>query len=134
MDKATEELVHERAEGRCEYCRMIEEFDDLPFQVEHIIAKQHGGSDDPDNLALACVPCNLHKGPNLSGIDPLTGKIVRLFDPRRQRWRRHFRWNGALLEGRTLSGRATVEVLRINLAIRVALRQSLIDNGEFPGE
>ena len=107
-------------------------YDDLPFQIEHIVAKQHGGSDAPDNLALARVPCNLHKGTNLSGIDPQTGKIARLFDPRRQNWMRRFRWKGALLEGKTLSGRATVRVLQINLAIRVALRQSLLDIGLFP--
>jgi HNH endonuclease len=132
MDKATAELVHARADDNCEYCRMPQAFDDLPFQLEHIIAKQHGGANDPDNLALACVPCNLHKGTNLSGIDPHTGKIVRLFDPRHQNWKRHFRWNGALLQGKTLCGRATVRVLQINLAIRVALRQSLIDIGVFP--
>jgi hypothetical protein len=71
--------------------------------------------------------------PNLSGVDPQTGKVVRLFDPRRQHWKRHFRWNGAMLdEGKTLSGRTTIRTLRINMPIRVALRQSLIDIGEFP--
>ena len=67
-----------------------------------------------------------------AGVDPQTGKVVRLFDPRRQNWRRHFQWNGALLEGRTSSGRATVRTLRINMNIRVEFRQSLIDIGEFP--
>lgn len=134
MDKATEDLVHQRAHECCEYCRMMQAFDDLPFQMDHIIAQVHDGRDDPDNLALACVPCNLHKGTNLSGIDPITGKVVRLFDPRRQKWKRHFRWNGAMLEGKTQSARATVQVLRINLTIRVALRQALIDIGAFPPE
>lgn len=134
MDRRTEDLIHERAHECCEYCGMLQEFDDLPFQFDHIIAKVHGGSDDSDNLALACVPCNLHKGTNLSGIDPLTRKVVRLFDPRRQKWDRHFRWNGAILEGKTQSARATVGVLKINLAIRVAFRRALIDNAEFPRE
>lgn len=132
MDRATENLVHERAQHCCEYCQMPQEYDDLPFQLEHIIAKQHRGTDAPENLALACVPCNRHKGPNLSGVDPQTGRVVRLFDPRRQQWKRHFRWNGAVLEGKTLAGRATIDVLQINLAIRVALRQALIDIGVFP--
>jgi hypothetical protein len=132
MDKATDKMVRERAHGCCEYCRMLQAYDDLPFQIEHIIAKQHGGTDAHENLALACVPCNLHKGTNLSGIDPRTGKVVRLYDPRRQDWKRHFRWNGAVLEGKTQTGRATVQVLRINLPIRVALRQSLIEIEEFP--
>ena len=132
MKKATAELVRDRAHDRCEYCRMPQAYDDLPFQYEHIIAKQHGGTDDEQNLARACVHCNLYKGTNLSGFDAQTGKVVRLFDPRRQKWSRHFEWHGALLEGKTLTGRATVRVLQINLPIRVALRQSLIDNGVFP--
>jgi hypothetical protein len=91
MNKATEDLIRERAHHCCEYCRMPQEYDDLPFQFDHIIAKTHGGPDDPPNRALACVPCNLYKGPNLSGVDSQTGKVVRLFDPRRQNWNRHFR-------------------------------------------
>jgi hypothetical protein len=132
MDRATERLVHARAHERCEYCLMPQEYDDLPLQIDHIIAEFHHGSNEPGNLALACVPCNLYKGTNLSGIDPQSGKAVRLYDPRRQRWHRHFRWHGAVLVGRTLAGHATIDVLRINLAIRVALRQSLIDLGVFP--
>jgi hypothetical protein len=72
------------------------------------------------------------RGPNLSGVDDETGKVVRLFDPRRQNWKRHFKWNGVILQGKTKCGRATVRTLRINMPIRVALRQSLIDIGEFP--
>jgi len=132
MRKATADLVRRRAHDCCEYCQMPQQYDDLPFQIEHVIAKQHGGTDHSDNLALACVPCNLFKGPNLSGIDDRTGKVVRLFDPRRQKWERHFEWNGPILEGKTLSGRATIRVLQINLEIRVALRRSLIDIGLFP--
>jgi len=43
------------------------------FHVEHIVPKQHSGSDDAENLALACEWRNLHKGPNLAGIDEMTG-------------------------------------------------------------
>lgn len=132
MKKAIADLVRERACDHCEYCRIPQEFDDLPHQIEHIIAKQHGGAGEEANLALACVPCNLFKGTNLSGIDPLTHKVVRIFDPRQQIWTRHFRWNGPILEGKTQTGRATVRVLQINEPIRVALRQSLIDIGVFP--
>jgi hypothetical protein len=132
MDKATEGLIRNRAHNCCEYCRMLQKYDDLPFQFDHIIAKTHGGMDDPDNRALACVPCNLYKGPNLSGVDPQTGKVIRLFDPRRQNWNRHFRWYGAFLEGKTQSGRTTVQTLRINMPIRVEFRQCLIGIGEFP--
>ena len=132
MDRATADLIRDRAHHCCEYCGMPQVYDDLPFQFDHIIAQVHDGSDAHENRANACVPCNLYKGTNLSGVDPQTGNVVRLFDPRRQNWKRHFRWNGAILEGKTQCGRATVRTLRINMAIRVAFRQSLIDIGEFP--
>ena len=80
-----------RARRRCEYCRLQE--DDLPlwpFHIEHIIPKKHGGTDDPKLLAWSCHYCNLSKSSNLSGLDTLTGPIVVLFNPRRQRWVRHF--------------------------------------------
>ena len=79
-----------------------------------------------------CVFCNRHKGPNVAGVDPKTGKIVPLFHPRRHKWLRHFRWAGAVLIGRTPNGRATVIALKINLEHRIDLRQGLIDEGVFP--
>jgi hypothetical protein len=133
MDEFTRELVRRRAGYRCEYCRLHEDDDPLfAFHVEHIIAKQHRGTDSPSNLALSCHQDNLRKGPNLTGIDPKTKKLVRLFNPRRQKWDRHFRWEGAYLVGRTPTGRATVEVLGMNLAHRVMLREELMAAGRFP--
>jgi 5-methylcytosine-specific restriction endonuclease McrA len=70
MDEATRRLVWQRAGDRCEYCGMHQNHDlFFRFHIEHIVAKQHGGSDESSNLALACHHCNEHKGPNLSGID-----------------------------------------------------------------
>jgi len=132
MDASLERLVRQRAEGVCEYCRMPQEWDTLPFHIDHIIAVQHRGKDFASNLALACYACNLHKGPNVAGIDPTTHKLVKLFHPRRHRWARHFRWNGPILEGRTAIGRVTVDVLAINLEHRVNLRALLMDLGVFP--
>jgi hypothetical protein len=66
-----------------------------PFQIEHVVARQHGGRDAPGNLAFACLRCNLHKGPNLSGLDPTTQRMTALFHPRRHKWDRHFGWAGA---------------------------------------
>src|SRR5579872_2794276 len=106
MDKASEDLIRRRAQDRCEYCLMLQQHDDLPFQFDHIVARVHGGVSGPENRALACVPCNLYKGTNLSGVDPQTERIVRLFNPRRQSWKRHFRWSGPLIEGKTPCGRA----------------------------
>ena len=132
MDRALERLVWRRAADRCEYCRMSQADDDLPFEIDHIIAEQHGGGAETGNLCLACFACNRHKGPNIAGVDPHSGKIVPLFHPRRQRWSRHFRWEGPALVGRTASGRATVVVLKVNLDYRVDLRQGLIGEGVFP--
>ncbi len=132
MDAELRELVRQRAGNRCEYCRLHEEEAAVPFQIEHIIAQQHGGGDAASNLALACDRCNLHKGPNLTGIAPLSREITRLFHSRRHKWHRHFRWDGPRLVGRTAIGRATIAVLAINAPARVALREGLIKEGSFP--
>lgn len=135
MARSLRQLVRERAGCRCEYCHLPDAAAPAAtFHVEHVIAKQHGGPDTPDNRCWSCHRCNLHKGPNLSGRDPLTGAVVRLFNPRRQSWVRHFEWAGPVLVGRTRTGRATVAVLNINDPLRVQLRQLLMDAGEWPGD
>jgi hypothetical protein len=97
---------------------------DILQRIEHIVAKQHGGRDRRDNLALACHRRNLQKGPNLSGIDPVSGETVALFHPRRDRWIEHFRFNGINIEGLTPIGRASVQVLAMNDERRLDLRPS----------
>jgi 5-methylcytosine-specific restriction endonuclease McrA len=132
MDRSLEDLVWKRAGGRCEYCRISAENLDLPFEVDHIIAEHHLGRTQASNTCLACFACNRHKGPNVAGVDPTTKKIVPLFNPRRHKWSRHFRWHGAVLLGRTPTGRATVIALKMNLDHRIDLRQGRIDEGVFP--
>jgi hypothetical protein len=95
------------------------------FHVDHIIPKQHGGSDDPSNLALAGYRCNLRKGPNLTGIDPDTGSLVPLFHPRQERWEAHFALRETHIVGLTPTGRTTVRVLQMNAVDRVQLRATL---------
>jgi hypothetical protein len=111
---------------------MPERLHPLPFEIDHIIAQQHGGETKPSNLAWACFSCNKHKGPNLSGIDPKTGKPVWLFNPREQKWSRHFRWKGLRIVGRTAVGRATAVVLSFNRPMRIAHRVELSKAGSFP--
>lgn len=101
------------------------------FHVEHIIPRKHGGTDDLENLGIACERCNAFKGPNLTGIDPNTGTVERLFHPRLQEWSEHFALRGAILVGLTPAGRATVEVLAMNERRRVQLRKELLDRQEF---
>jgi hypothetical protein len=132
MDEALTRLVWERARFCCEYCQLHQNYSRLPFEVDHITARQHGGPKVANNLALTCFYCNRYKGPNLTGIDPRTRRIVRLFHPRRHKWSRHFRWDGPILVGRTPYGRATVAVLNINEPEAVATRAALIEAGLFP--
>ena len=131
MDARLRRLVWDRAGSRCEYCRMPQEHDDIPFEIDHILAESHGGPTTAGNLALACFHCNSFKGTNLAGIDEKTKRVVPLFHPRRHKWARHFRWDGAHLRGRTPAGRATVAVLRINRPHRVQHRQALMNEGAF---
>ena len=98
----------------------------LPFfHIDHIILQQHGGTDELGNLALSCYHCNLHKGSNLTGIDPETGVVVVLFHPRRDMWETHFARRDALMVGLTPTGHTTVRVLHMNAADRVQLRKEL---------
>lgn len=132
MDAATRDHVRRRASDRCEYCLLRQEHSDLTHHVEHIVPKQHGGSDVPDNLALACHRCNLHKGPNLTGIDPVGGELVPLFHPRLNQWAEHFTFRGVLSEGLTPIGRTTVHVLAMNDARHLEVRAELLAQSELP--
>lgn len=132
MERTIRDLVWRRANSCCEYCLMPSQFDDATFEIDHVIAEKHRGKTEPDNLALACFACNNHKGPNLAGIDPLSGAMVPLFHPRLQAWHEHFRCDGALLMGLTPVGRATIVVLEFNLPHRVSHREALIEEGAFP--
>ena len=132
MDRDLREFVRRRAQMRCEYCQMPQEFSDATHQIDHIIAEQHRGPTTPENLALSCFHCNNHKGPNIAGIDPETGLMTPLFHPRSNDWGQHFAWKHSILAGLSPNGRATIETLAINLRHRVLHRQSLIDEGVFP--
>jgi HNH endonuclease len=134
MDAALTRLVWQRANGCCEYCRMPQAADAATFEIDHIIARKHRGHSDAGNLCLSCYYCNSFKGSDLSSLDPKTGKLTRLFNPRRNSWARHFRWEGPYLIGRTPVGRVTVALLQINDEYRVELREGLIEEGFFPPE
>jgi hypothetical protein len=103
----------------------------IRFHIEHIIASQHQQNDNPRNLALACHHCNIHKGPNIASVDPRTRKKVWLFNPRRHKWTRHFRWEGPFLVGKTPTGRATVHALATNHPDALNDRIELLAEGLF---
>ncbi len=125
-------LVRRRAGGRCEYCHLPEHLSNLSFHVDHIVALKHRGSTTAANLALSCSFCNSFKGTDATGLNTDTGRFIRLFNPRRQRWATHFRWRGAVLVGRTPVGRTTILALNINDLSRVNHRRALKDEGLFP--
>jgi hypothetical protein len=134
MDASLIRQVWRRADGRCEYCQLSQELDDRPFEIDHIRSQKHRGPTLSRNLALTCFRCNSFKGSDISGIDPKTGKLTALYNPRRHKWTRHFSWQDAYLTGHTAVGRVTIAVLRINDPFRVELREMLIEEGVFPPE
>jgi hypothetical protein len=129
------DLIRERAGDCCEYCRVAQGDRLSKFQIDHIIPVKHGGSDDIDNLCLACLKCNGFKGPNVAALDPVTGEATKLYDPRRQKWDDHFQINpDATLTAISPAGRATLVVLRINEDSRVKQRRMAMLLGEYPCE
>ena len=71
--------------------------------------KSLGGSDEDNNLGLACHRCNERHYNFTTGIDSKTHETVPLFNPRLQRWAEHFIWtaDGLKILGVTKVGRAT---------------------------
>jgi hypothetical protein len=132
MDESLIRLVRERAAETCEYCRLPQTAHPNRFPIDHIISRQHHGPTALGNLALSCLNCNSYKGPNIAGLDPIGRKLTKLFNPRRHKWDRHFRWQGPVLIGRTAVGRVTIDVLNMNHPEVVELREALIDEGRFP--
>jgi hypothetical protein len=133
MDDRLAERVRQRANHACEYCLMPQAFyPTVPFPIDHIMALQHGGATIARNLALSCLHDNSHKGPNIAGIDPISKKLTKLFNPRRHKWVHHFRWDGPYLFGRTAIGRTTVAVLAMNDPAVIEVRKALLEEGCFP--
>lgn len=125
-DRALQQTVIRRAAGCCEYCRFPEAASELPFHCDHIIAEKHAGQTNSANLAWACFSCNLRKGPNIAGLDPVSGQLTRLFHPRTDVWTEHFDWQGIWLRGITPVGRATIAVLDMNHEDSLAVRAALV--------
>ncbi len=133
LSRQVRRAVFKRAGRCCEYCRVGEGREPVLFQVDHIIAKKHGGTDYIDNLCVSCADCNRYKGDNVAAIDPLTNDATRLFNPRQQNWQDHFFINpDASLSGNTPEGRATALVLRMNESLRIEQRFDERLLGNYP--
>jgi len=129
---ALRRAVCERARGCCEYCLLHEEDAFFPHEPDHVVAAKHGGLTAADNLALACLECNRHKGSDLSSIDPVTGALTPLFDPRAQSWCEHFEAVDGTILGKNPVGRVTAALLRFNAPARVEARRTLASQGRWP--
>lgn len=133
VSQPTRRFVRQRAGDCCEYCRLASSDGTVTFHVDHIRPLKHGGSDDENNLCLACYNCNMHKSHDLTGIDPVTDEITPLYHPRQQVWEKHFRLQSDMrFEGLTPEGRTTIRVLQINLEERVESRQLLAEVDDYP--
>ena len=114
-----------RAENFCEYCLIHQDDAVASHQIDHIIAEKHGGATSLENLALSCLLCNLRKASDLSSIDPQTGIVTNLFNPRTNIWLEHFSIDGLRISGITPIGRTTVDFLQLNFDQRLAERREL---------
>jgi 5-methylcytosine-specific restriction endonuclease McrA len=128
--------VEQTAQHRCGYCLRTEEIMGMPMEIEHIIPEVAGGATTEENLWLACRRCNQFKGAQTHALDPMTGRRVRLFNPRKQKWKRHFKWSadGTEIIGKTAVGRATVVALKMNHPVSIRARQKWVLAGWWPPE
>ncbi len=124
--------VMERAQERCEYCRVHQDDRLFAHEIDHIYAEKHGGLSQEINLAAACSECNRFKGSDLCSLDPMSNTVVELFHPRRNRWADHFRILDGIIEPLTATGRVTARLLRFNDADAVDRRRLLIETGRYP--
>jgi hypothetical protein len=132
ISKAKRLKVAKRARYRCEYCCLHEDDLFLSFELDHIIAIKHGGSDDLENLAYACPHCNQHKGSDLVTVLDDSDEFVPLFNPRVLLWEEHFRVIEGEIIPKTNIGRATVKLLQFNSPDLLILRKLLHEVGRYP--
>lgn len=127
-------VIRERAFNRCEYCLHWDLYASNPFQIDHVFPISKGGGTDLDNLAYACGGCNGHKYNRTEVLDPFDNQLTPLFNPRKDRWGKHFTWNDdyTLIIGITPTGRATVETLHLNREGMINIRRLLRSDGKHP--
>jgi HNH endonuclease len=130
------QIIIKRSKGYCEYCKCPSDFSTELFSIEHIIPRSKNGSDELDNLAYACIGCNIYKSDKTEFIDVVSQTLSPLFNPRIINWIDHFIWDESLTSmiGKTAVGRATIEALKLNRRPVKNLRRALLAIGEHPPE
>jgi 5-methylcytosine-specific restriction endonuclease McrA len=84
------QIIITRSKGFCEYCKCPSDFSTELFSIEHIIPRSKNGSDELDNLAYACIGCNIYKSDKTEFIDVVSQIFSPLFNPRKMNWSDHF--------------------------------------------
>lgn len=126
-------IVRQRARDMCEYCRLPQDSQEATFHVDHVKPRVAGGATSADNLALACVTCSLRKAARQKVRDPRTNRLVRIFNPRKDKWNDHFYWTPTWrIKGKTAVGRATARALGMNRPAVISIRQQLDVLGRIP--
>ncbi|KAB8331858.1 HNH endonuclease [Scytonema tolypothrichoides VB-61278] len=126
ISPALRRQVEQRANDRCEYCLLPADVTFFPHELDHVIAVKHGGATNADNLAFACWRCNRYKGTDLGSFDPQTKAFSFLFNPRTQKWEKHFLIEDSRIMGLTPEGRTTAMLLQFNSDERIAERRRLL--------
>jgi HNH endonuclease len=134
VSAALRQLVFDRAQGACEYCKSQAKFAVDPLVMDHVYPVSLGGKTISENLALACQTCNNCKYTKITAIDPTSGQKVSLFQPRQMQWAEQFTWNEDFTQmvGLTPTGRATIALLQTNRPSVVNMRRVLVIMGDHP--
>ena len=126
--------IRQTAQNRCGYCLIPQEIVSMLLEIEHLHPIAEGGTDEKENLWLACRNCNGFKHAKTHAIDPQTKEETPLFNPRTQIWNEHFEFNDdkAEITGKTVCGRATVIALRSNYEQAAIARRVWTSFGLYP--
>ncbi len=129
-----QQQVRHRSNHLCEYCHASERWQYVKFTVDHVLPVSLGGTNNLENLALACFHCNRRKTNRLTAIDPESGEIVPLFNPRQDSWKEHFIWSADKLQviGLTEIGQATIATLDLNRERIIHIRAADLEIGRHP--
>jgi HNH endonuclease len=131
---ALRQMVFDRAQGVCEYCKSQAKFAIDPLVIDHVYPVSLGGKTIGENLALACQTCNNCKYIKIEALDPITEQKVPLFQPRQMLWSEHFNWSEDFTQmlGITSTGRATIALLQTNRPGVINMRRVLVIMGDHP--
>jgi 5-methylcytosine-specific restriction endonuclease McrA len=135
MSKISEKLknrIRLTAKNRCGYCLLPQSLNTSLLEIEHLLPTAKGGTDEEENLWLACRLCNGYKATQTEFFHSETNQFILLFNPRTQNWDDHFDWNDEYIVGKTNCGRVTVQALKLNNEIILPIRKKWVNAGWFP--